>query len=277
MSYILDALKKAEAERRGGQHASGPIPPSFHVHARRQPVWQRPWLWAVLSAAAVVAGGLIWMGGAPSSAPQPPAQETQAAQAPATAATPSPAVPAVPAAPVVPAVPAAPSAPPVAQAPASPAPAAPAPSSAPPGASAPPLAQAPARAPEQPVEKPRPAERKPAEKKAPEAARATKKPQEEAVAAAPAAPAPVPAEKPKPAPEPQVGTLRDLPPQIQQEVPQYSVGGYIYSGNKADRSVVINKRLLREGDEIAPGLTLERMTPTGMVLNYKGYRYRASY
>ncbi|WP_151638017.1 general secretion pathway protein GspB [Noviherbaspirillum aerium] len=272
MSYILDALKKAEAERRGGQHASGPIPPSFHVHAQRQPVWQRPWLWAVLSAAAVVAGGLIWIGGAPSSAPQPPAQETQAAQAPAAAATQPP-----PAVPVVPAVPAAPSAP-VAQAPASPPPAAPAPSSAPPAASAPPLAQAPAKAPEQRVEKPRPAERKPAEKKAPEAARANKKPQqEEALAAAPAVPAPVPVEKPKPAPEPQVGTLRDLPPQIQQEVPQYSVGGYIYSGNKADRSVVINKRLLREGDEIAPGLTLERMTPTGMVLNYKGYRYRASY
>lgn len=264
MSYILDALKKAEAERRGGQYAAGPIPPSFHVHAQRPPVWRRPWLWSVLSAAAVVAGGLVWMNRGTGTQPaeaQPPAQASQQAQPPAPAA-PTAAAPAIP---------------PVAQAPAAPAPA-PAPAMQPPSApappSTPPAAQAPAKAPEQPVEKPKAAERKPAERKAPEAAaKASKKPQQEDTKAA----APAAADTPKPAPEPQVGTLRDLPVQIQQEVPQYSVGGYIYSGNKADRSVVINKRLLREGDEIAPGLTLERMTPTGMVLNYKGYRYRASY
>jgi len=74
-----------------------------------------------------------------------------------------------------------------------------------------------------------------------------------------------------------VATLRELPPQIQREIPAMTVGGYIYSGNKADRSVLINNRLMREGDEVAPGLVLEKMMPNGMVLNYKGYRYRAGY
>ena len=56
-----------------------------------------------------------------------------------------------------------------------------------------------------------------------------------------------------------------------------TIGGYIYSGSRADRSVLINNRLLREGDEIAPGFMLEQMMPNGMVLSYKGYRYRTSY
>ncbi|MEC4718486.1 general secretion pathway protein GspB [Noviherbaspirillum sp. CPCC 100848] len=253
MSYILDALKKAEAERHGGPRAAGPIPPSFHVHAQRQPLWRRPWVWSVLSAAAVVGAGMIWMGGAP--APETPAQATQATPpAPAASSTPAPGSP-----------------PPVAQAPA---PAAQQPSPAPAAAPTPPLAQAPARAPEVPVEKPRAAERKPVEKKMPETAKPARKPRQEDTKAAAA---PTTPEKPRPAPEPPVGTLRDLPAQIQQEVPQYSVGGYIYSASKADRSILINKRLLREGDEIAPGFKLETMTPSGMILNYKGYRYRASY
>ena len=68
-----------------------------------------------------------------------------------------------------------------------------------------------------------------------------------------------------------------MPQQVQNEIPQLSVGGYLYSTNRADRSVLINNRLLREGEEIAPGFVLEKMTPKGMVLNYKGYRYRTSY
>lgn len=72
-------------------------------------------------------------------------------------------------------------------------------------------------------------------------------------------------------------TLRELPDNIQREIPQLSVGGYIYSGSKADRSVLINNRLMHEGEEIAPGLTLEKMMPNGMVLNYRGYRYRTGY
>ncbi len=77
--------------------------------------------------------------------------------------------------------------------------------------------------------------------------------------------------------DPPVATLRELPDQIQREIPPLAIGGYLYSGNRADRTVLINKRLLHEGDEVVPGLTLEKLMPNGMVLSYKGYRYRTSY
>ena len=72
-------------------------------------------------------------------------------------------------------------------------------------------------------------------------------------------------------------TLRELPDNIRRDIPPLTIGGYIYSGNKEDRSVIINGRLLHEGEEAAPGLTLEKMMPNGMVLNFRGHRYRSSY
>lgn len=71
--------------------------------------------------------------------------------------------------------------------------------------------------------------------------------------------------------------LRELPEQIQREIPALKIGGYIYSSNPAERSLLINNKLLREGDEVAPGLTLEKMLRGSVVLSYKGYRYRMSY
>jgi general secretion pathway protein B len=75
----------------------------------------------------------------------------------------------------------------------------------------------------------------------------------------------------------QLLTLGQLPQQIQQEIPVLTVGGYIYSDNRAERSLLINNKLLREGDEVAAGLRLEKMTPHAAILDYKGYRYRIGY
>ena len=71
-----------------------------------------------------------------------------------------------------------------------------------------------------------------------------------------------------------VGTVRDLPQTIQSELPAIVVNGYIYAKSPAERSVLINQKLLHEGDQIAPQLVLEKMLPKGAILNYKGYRYR---
>lgn len=72
-------------------------------------------------------------------------------------------------------------------------------------------------------------------------------------------------------------TFRDLPLNIQNEIPTVTVGGYIYSANRTECQLLINKLLLHEGEQVAPGLTLERMMPHSAILNYKGYRYRISY
>jgi general secretion pathway protein B len=221
MSYILDALKKAEAERNAGTR------PSIHTTqvlaaapAQDARGLRNAWLWAVAAIVLLaVAGLLLWF----AMQHETPVQGAPAALPPMAAATPP--------------ANAAPPAPPPAATPAAPA--------------RPATAQTPEARP-----KPRPV-RKPAEKKP-----------------APVEPASKPAETLTEAPVP---TLRELPDNIRQEIPQLAVGGYIYSANRAERSVLINKRLLHEGDEVAPGLTLERMTPSGMVFNYKGYRYRSGY
>jgi general secretion pathway protein B len=83
--------------------------------------------------------------------------------------------------------------------------------------------------------------------------------------------------KPSTAPEEPVMNLRDLPDPIQRSIPQVSVGGYIYSKNPSDRLLLIDKVLRHEGEEVAPGLTLEKLLPKEAVFNFKGYRYRVPY
>jgi general secretion pathway protein B len=91
-------------------------------------------------------------------------------------------------------------------------------------------------------------------------------------------PAPVPAVAAKPAaPEEPVVNQRDLPEPIQRSIPQVAVGGYIYSKNPADRLLLIDKVLRHEGEEVAPGLTLEKLQPKEAIFSFKGYRYRVPY
>lgn len=54
-------------------------------------------------------------------------------------------------------------------------------------------------------------------------------------------------------------------------------GGYIYSKNAEDRLLLVDKVLRHEGEEVAPGLLLERLLPKAAVMNFKGYRYRVAY
>jgi general secretion pathway protein B len=71
-------------------------------------------------------------------------------------------------------------------------------------------------------------------------------------------------------------TLRDLPEPIQRAIPQITFGGYMYSKNPADRMVLIDKILRKEGDEVAPGLVLEKLLPKAAIFTFRGYRYRVS-
>jgi general secretion pathway protein B len=89
--------------------------------------------------------------------------------------------------------------------------------------------------------------------------------------------APVPAARTPaavPAAEEYVRTLAELPDAIRREVPKVAFGGYMYSPDPADRLVLVDKTLRHEGEEVAPGLLLEKLLPKTAVLNYKGYRFR---
>lgn len=76
------------------------------------------------------------------------------------------------------------------------------------------------------------------------------------------------------APLPAVMAMADLPLAIQQELPPMSISVHAYSGKAGERLVGINSRLLHEGEDVAPGLRLEQITPDGMILSYKGYSFR---
>lgn len=81
----------------------------------------------------------------------------------------------------------------------------------------------------------------------------------------------------KPAPVAQPAnllTLAQLPPSVRAELPTLVIGGSMYSKNPADRMLLLDKRMLHEGDEIAPGLLLESIQPKTAILRYKGSAFR---
>ena len=82
---------------------------------------------------------------------------------------------------------------------------------------------------------------------------------------------------PAPAPEENLPYVRDLPEPQRSSLPQVSFGGYMYSKNPADRLLLIDKVLRHEGEEVAPGLVLEKLLPRAAVMNYRGTRYRVAY
>lgn len=245
MSYILEALKKAQAERQLGNaptiHAPQPVQATQMGAASRKP------LLAGLGAGAlvVVLGGLfVWQ------------------RAPAPAIAIQPAAPAAPAASAVPV-----------RAPAQM------------RASAPPVAAAASNMlevsapPAPPAPPPRPAHvaEAPVRSTAPAVAAARAGESSVPARSPAAAPAPAPAPSPSPSPEDSLPYLAQLPDAMQRDVPRVAFGGYMYSANPADRLLLVDKTLRHEGEEVAPGLVLEKLLPKAAVMNFRGMRYRVPY
>jgi general secretion pathway protein B len=213
MSYILDALKKADAQRQResmpGLHAK----PVRIVFARAAAHNARGlWPWAMAAALGVAAAWWLWPGKAL-------VQDRTESRIDATA----------PAAPVPPA-PAAPNQADLASARVD--------APAPPDAASPPARSA--------------TPQKAATAKEP--ARAARKP---------AAAASLPEESSAPV----------APP----DVPRLQVSGSSYSENPAYRMLILNGRMYREGEEVAPDLLLEQIRPKSAQMKYRGQRYTITY
>ena len=216
MSYILEALKKAQAERQLGNaptiHAPQAVTPApAAAAASRKPLF----IGLGAGALVVVAGALVLWRPAPAPAPQTVTQRAPAAPAPETLVVSAP--PAPPPAPV----------------------------------------------------------RERASTPAP-----TPAPTIAAHAPAPSRPAPVPvpaAPVARAAPEDSLPFLQQLPDAQQRDIPRVTFGGYMYSANAADRLLIVDKALRHEGEEVAPGLVLEKLLPKAAVMNFRGIRYRVAY
>ncbi len=93
------------------------------------------------------------------------------------------------------------------------------------------------------------------------------------------APVPAPAATPAPAARPAapIPTLAELSPALRAELPPLQVGGAMHSDTPANRMLILNGQVYREGDAIAQGLQLEQIQLRSAVLLYKGQRLRLSY
>jgi len=69
-----------------------------------------------------------------------------------------------------------------------------------------------------------------------------------------------------------VGAQR-LPEALRAQLPPLALGGSIYSSNPASRSLIVNGRLHRESEFVAPGLRLEQIKPQGAVFDFNGHRF----
>ena len=260
MSYILDALRRADSERdRGaipGIHAQ-PVPPHWRDARgkRRMP----PWVGAMIGLSVVVLGAFGW---------HLVGRET----APVVAPSPAPALPPLSGAPPAPATAAAPVA-------AAPTPATP---SSPAAVATPPVPPAVAAAPP-PAAKNVERQRVPA---SPPAEQPRRKPATQ-VATAPATVTepgvPLKSSKSEPAVAPpataesRVYSPNDLPADIRRQLPQLAIGGSMYSENASSRMLIVNGQLVHEGAKLGPDLSLEQIKLRSAVLKFKGYRYEISY
>lgn len=235
MSYILDALRKAERERVRGRVPTLATVDVLPVEERR--LW--PWLGG--GAAALLVGLSVWYALSPP--PEPPGPP------PAPPARPAPDVRPAPPAARTPVKPAPPASPPSRRLPAQAA----APDAAPPASPAPLAPQlvgpvedlAPARAREQAkLPAPPPAE---AEREAPPPTAA--------------APAPPPA-------APGVPRTR----QVREAMEKLHLNVLVYSESQADRMVSIEGRQYVEGQHVQGKYLLESITPEGAILSAEGER-----
>lgn len=221
MSFILDALRRAEAERQRGTtpglHQLPLNSPSSPANAGR-PVW--PWVLAALQLVAVAAAVGWWWLARP--VPQPVAAAAPRADAASASATlPAAAWPR------------------------------PAPSASPPSVpvATPPVTKAP----------PRP----PAVQAPPPGTAATTAPTPEAHVSVAA---------PAPASTPSAGPLaaHALPEPLRGAVMRLQVGGVVHSQDRSQSFVLVGGQIAREGDTLAPGITLEHITPRWLLLRVAG-------
>jgi general secretion pathway protein B len=78
----------------------------------------------------------------------------------------------------------------------------------------------------------------------------------------------------KPSRDSRVLHIEGLPPEVRRDVPKISATGYVYSADTGVRVVNVNERSLQEGDELMAGLKLEQIAPDHVLFSFRGYRFR---
>lgn len=108
------------------------------------------------------------------------------------------------------------------------------------------------------------------------AAAAARKAAQAASSAVPAAAPPAPAAAASAA-APRLYARHELPEDIRRQLPNVTISGSMWSPTAANRFVVANGQVVHEGAEIAPELVLETIKLKSAVLRFKGYRYETTF
>jgi general secretion pathway protein B len=243
MSYILDALRKADAERERGSvpdlHAQ--LLPLGGPEVAAEPVRSSPLLWLGFGMLLAGAVGAAWwaLGDSEVATPLPPVA-TPALPAPAAVALPAASAPVAMVSPAV---------------------------------TAPPAAPQPAPRPE--TAAPQPVPKAAAKPKAEANEPAATTPQPRTRPAAPPKAASAPAVQPPvaPAAPARLPTLADLPADLRQQVPPLVIGGSVYSPQASVRMVIVNGQVFQEGNSLAPELKLEQVRQKTAVFSIRGQRF----
>jgi general secretion pathway protein B len=249
MSYILDALRKADADREGGAvpdlnaQPLAAAPGGFGLPESPPLPWG--WLAAGVLLALAAIGGWQWL-----SAPGP--------AEPAPMAMPGPAAPVAVPGLATPAQVAAPQ----------PAPMLPSPVTLPPqpqpNAPSPMVVAAPAADPAR-AGLPR--------KEARAAAGGASAPRKSASAVAAASAQAAASEPAASAASEKLPKLAELPDSVRREVPAMAIGGAVYSPQPDARMVIVNGQVAREGEAVGPGLMLVQIRPRSAVFSIRGQRF----
>jgi general secretion pathway protein B len=68
-------------------------------------------------------------------------------------------------------------------------------------------------------------------------------------------------------------SIHQLPPQATAGLPVLNIDLHVYSGDPAQRFVIINGQRLHEGGQLKEGPRVEQITPDGAILNHQGTRF----
>jgi cytoskeletal protein RodZ len=71
-----------------------------------------------------------------------------------------------------------------------------------------------------------------------------------------------------------IPTAGQLPPSAQANVGKMKFAGHVYSEDTARRMIMINNKILREGDAIDTDFRLQEITRSGVILLYKSAPFR---
>jgi general secretion pathway protein B len=73
--------------------------------------------------------------------------------------------------------------------------------------------------------------------------------------------------------EARVYSREQLPPDIRAALPQFAIGGSVYSADPTARSLIVNGQLYRERDRLTQELSLEEIKLKAAIFSFRGYRF----